>query len=890
MLTKGIIKSIDYTGNTCKVRMPLFENGNSESEVIAEATISTLPGAYNGFKENDVVLVGFENNEIDEPVVLGKLYLGVNEESKDGRGTINCDSIIAENGATIPITTKLTFDRNDSKYAQVQGSYENYESIKDIIDALQNQATVIGSTKAQLIDDGKSLGMRVSKVEDGLAVAEAELIVQEAQINTKVSKVDGTEEKSFGWNLRNNRWIVYSSANPSTELDKIKKFAIYDYETTDELDYIVINGQVDKTQALTAEEKNAIINNSLILSVNGSNYWQYGISTAALKTTTILANTIPILDANKNGLDVNGTIEAEDGHIGKFNIGQEHTCSELSGNKASGIYSDGYISRYEDDPTGKEGVYLGTDGIKLGENFSTNTQGDITAKSGRIGGFNIDANGLSNGELGDADFVGMSKGSTGSIDINGSGNIPGWAFISGTTFGVTNNGGIYADKGNIAGFSLSSNNLTVRSPNSDTKITGTVEVNGQTYTVGFNYKPSIVQITPTLVIRVGGSAYKVRYGNREIRFSCYVQLDDSDLAGIPSEQYNLAIKANIKVTAVYYTSAIWETTNTYTYTFNKTFSFSSTTKTNYASATVKVSGAEPLRTSLKSSYLNSYTMTNADDTSITYSNGQTLYTGSTLITPYVNTYGSIVPDTNNSAFIGSPSKKWAYLFCRNINASNLSIDNDIVADNIAGSSAIISSITAEGITTESIAIEDSTTISNDGYVEFRTRETGFDFYVYNSSDDSWSNPNWIKADGIYGQNHLSGSDRRLKNNINDLDTKYDKFFDSLRGRYYKLNNGSHNRDHIGFIAQEVEAALTDANLSTEDFAGVVNPQVNLNYKGDEADYHNFYALRYSEFIALNTDQIQKAKKRIAVLEEENTKLSATIKSLEERLSKLEQKE
>ena len=54
MITKGIIKSIDFNGNSCIVRMPYFETAGS-SEVVCEALVSNTPGVYNGYKENDVV-------------------------------------------------------------------------------------------------------------------------------------------------------------------------------------------------------------------------------------------------------------------------------------------------------------------------------------------------------------------------------------------------------------------------------------------------------------------------------------------------------------------------------------------------------------------------------------------------------------------------------------------------------------------------------------------------------------------------------------------------------------------------------------------------------------------------------------------------------------------
>jgi len=54
MVTKGIIKTLDLTGNTCTVRLPLFETAGND-HIIGTATISNTPGSYNGYKEGDVV-------------------------------------------------------------------------------------------------------------------------------------------------------------------------------------------------------------------------------------------------------------------------------------------------------------------------------------------------------------------------------------------------------------------------------------------------------------------------------------------------------------------------------------------------------------------------------------------------------------------------------------------------------------------------------------------------------------------------------------------------------------------------------------------------------------------------------------------------------------------
>lgn len=114
--------------------------------------------------------------------------------------------------------------------------------------------------------------------------------------------------------------------------------------------------------------------------------------------------------------------------------------------------------------------------------------------------------------------------------------------------------------------------------------------------------------------------------------------------------------------------------------------------------------------------------------------------------------------------------------------------------------------------------------------------------------------------GTNGSNSLS--DRTVKTNISDLNNieQYSLLFDYLDPVKYQFIEGTSGRYHTGFISQDVEQAIEKAGLTTQDFAGFVKD------KDDDGNEH--YYLRYEEFIALNTDQIQKLKKRIAELEKQ----------------------
>lgn len=115
------------------------------------------------------------------------------------------------------------------------------------------------------------------------------------------------------------------------------------------------------------------------------------------------------------------------------------------------------------------------------------------------------------------------------------------------------------------------------------------------------------------------------------------------------------------------------------------------------------------------------------------------------------------------------------------------------------------------------------------------------------------------------------SDITKKNSISPINEKFDIFFDNIKAIQYKYNHGESDRYHTGFIAQQIKESLDIAKIPTQDFAGLV-----INYRG--TDREEWY-LRYSEFVSLNTWQIQLAKKRISDLE-------AQIEVLTKKLDKI----
>lgn len=102
------------------------------------------------------------------------------------------------------------------------------------------------------------------------------------------------------------------------------------------------------------------------------------------------------------------------------------------------------------------------------------------------------------------------------------------------------------------------------------------------------------------------------------------------------------------------------------------------------------------------------------------------------------------------------------------------------------------------------------------------------------------------------------SDQRFKTNCESLDDKYSALFDALSPKRFMYINGTSHRFHTGFIAQNVRNAIRQAGLSERDFAALCT--------FNDQDGIDYLALRYEEFIAINTWQIQLLKRRVAELE------------------------
>lgn len=135
MLTKAIIQSIDYTKNMCRVRIPLFENASRNVNMIeADAQINIVPGIYNSYKTGDIVFIGFEENKMELPVILGKLFVSASAEAGSYRGNVSGNSLAITDTAQLPYSTIFNYD----KISQNSAIYKELNTPKKLADSILN--------------------------------------------------------------------------------------------------------------------------------------------------------------------------------------------------------------------------------------------------------------------------------------------------------------------------------------------------------------------------------------------------------------------------------------------------------------------------------------------------------------------------------------------------------------------------------------------------------------------------------------------------------------------------------------------------------------------------------------------------------------------------------
>lgn len=125
--------------------------------------------------------------------------------------------------------------------------------------------------------------------------------------------------------------------------------------------------------------------------------------------------------------------------------------------------------------------------------------------------------------------------------------------------------------------------------------------------------------------------------------------------------------------------------------------------------------------------------------------------------------------------------------------------------------------------------------------------SGDGYYSCGTAGYRWSD--------VYAQNStIQTSDVNDKTDVEALPEKYLTMMENITPLRYKLIDGQSGRYHVGFVAQEVEAAMAAAGVDSIEFGGFVK---------DKDDHGNdIYMLRYGEFIAILWAKIRALEAKI----------------------------
>ncbi len=80
MITRAQIEDVDHTNCKVRVRIPRLDGISTEPNSTKDielcwASILYIPGVEVQYKKDDIVVVGFEDNDLGKPIVLGHLQL-----------------------------------------------------------------------------------------------------------------------------------------------------------------------------------------------------------------------------------------------------------------------------------------------------------------------------------------------------------------------------------------------------------------------------------------------------------------------------------------------------------------------------------------------------------------------------------------------------------------------------------------------------------------------------------------------------------------------------------------------------------------------------------------------------------------------------------------------
>jgi hypothetical protein len=60
---------MNAAGTRCTIEIPLFKSASSATPIEATALVNVPPGVFNGLAVGDIVVIGFEENAVEKPII-----------------------------------------------------------------------------------------------------------------------------------------------------------------------------------------------------------------------------------------------------------------------------------------------------------------------------------------------------------------------------------------------------------------------------------------------------------------------------------------------------------------------------------------------------------------------------------------------------------------------------------------------------------------------------------------------------------------------------------------------------------------------------------------------------------------------------------------------------
>ena len=159
MIQKGTIEKVIDRYNY-KVRIPKYDKiqGDIEgtsTDDLATGIVCTTPGMNVAYALGDVVIVSFENDEINRPVILGLLYRDTKLNTDSDSSLIGVDEGLKELESSIDdiknsssIYTHIRYSNDNGNTFTSLFNPVNYEKVKEIFKSNEKPANTFASPVA----------------------------------------------------------------------------------------------------------------------------------------------------------------------------------------------------------------------------------------------------------------------------------------------------------------------------------------------------------------------------------------------------------------------------------------------------------------------------------------------------------------------------------------------------------------------------------------------------------------------------------------------------------------------------------------------------------------------------------------------------------------------